>query len=163
MMPGREDSRAERLARWFIARACSRLPGGTRGDRYREWTAELHAIVRDPLVPSRASRDLRGLWYAADQNRGARHLGQVPGPALRARAQELWQVRTPSGHRLVSALFMLTFLVGDWAFTPDRTDFVASAVAYVCLWAVGFFRRQDVPGSAFSDGGEGTAKEKNRS
>jgi hypothetical protein len=159
-MPSREESRAERLARWLIRHACLRLPGGTRDDRYREWTAELHAIVHDPRIPSRARRDLDGLLYAADQNRGARHLGQRPRPALRARAQKLWQMRTPSGHRLVSALFMLTFLAGDWAFTSDRTDFIWSAVAYVCIWAVGFFRRQDAPGPLFLEGGEGTANRK---
>jgi hypothetical protein len=144
-MPGHAESRAERLARWLIGRACSRLPGGTRGDRYREWTAELHAIVHDPQIPSRARRYVRGLLYAADQNRGAWRLGQRPrpGPALRARAGKLWQMRTPSGHRLVSALFMLTFLAGDWAFTPDRIGFAWSAVAYGCIWAIGFFRRQD--------------------
>jgi hypothetical protein len=156
MMPAREDSLAERVARFLIRRACSRLPGRTRGDRYREWTAELHAIVRDPRVPSRARRYARGLLYAADQNRGARHLGRRPGLALRAR--ELWQMRTPSGHRLVSALFMLTWLIGDWAFTGDRAVFVSSAVAYVVLWAIGFFRRQDAPGPAFLRDGDRATK-----
>jgi hypothetical protein len=158
MMPGREDSRAERVARFLIRRACSHLPGGTRGDRYREWTAELHAIVHDPQVPSRARRYARGLLYAADQNRGARHLGRRPGLALRARAGKLWQIRTPSGHRLVSALFMLTWLAGDWAFTSDRSVFVSSAVAYVVFWAIGFFRRQDAPGSAFLRDGDRAGK-----
>lgn len=82
MMPGHEDSRAERLARWLIRRACSRLPGETRDGRYREWTAELHAIMHDRQVRSRARRCARGLLYAADQNRGAWHLGQQPGQAL---------------------------------------------------------------------------------
>jgi len=162
MMPGGEDSRAERAARRLIRRACSRLPGGIREDRYREWAAELHAIVHDPQVPSRARRYARGLLDAADQNRGARQLGQRPDLALPARAQKLWQMRTPSGHRLASALFMLTFLAGDRAFTPDRADFVWSAVAYVVLWAIGFFHHRNAPDSAFLPGQEGTAKKGKR-
>ena len=160
MMAGHEDSQAERLARWLIRRACSRLPGETRDDRYREWTAEVRAILHDPQVPSRARRCLRALLYAADQNRGAWRLGQRPGASLRTYAGKFWQVRTPSGHRLASALFMLTFLVGEWAFTSDRADFFASAAAYVVCWFIGFFRRQDAPGSPFLPGREGTAKKK---
>jgi hypothetical protein len=159
-MAGREDSRAERLGRWLIRRACARLPGQTRGDRCREWTAELHAIVHDPQVPSRARRSLRGVLYAADQHRGAWRLGRRPGPALGAHAGSLWRLRTPSGHRLVPALFMLTWLAGDWAFTSDRADFIGSAAAYVALWLIGFFRRQDAPGSALLPGREQTAKKK---
>jgi len=154
MMAGREDSQEERLARWLIRRACSRLPGEICDDRYREWTAEVHAIMRDPQVPSRARRCLRALLYAADQNRGAWHLGRRRGPSLRTYAGKFWQVRTPSGHRLASALFMLNFLVGEWAFTSDRADFICSAVAYVVLWFIGFFRRQDAPGYPSQPGRE---------
>lgn len=46
----------QRLARHLIRIACLRLPGQARDDRYREWTAELHAIVHDPGTPSRARR-----------------------------------------------------------------------------------------------------------
>jgi hypothetical protein len=159
-MPGHADSRAERLARWLIRRACTRLPEQTGDDRYREWTAELHAIVRDPRTSSRTRRYARGLLYAADQHRGVWRLGGRPGPALRAHAGKLWRLRTPSGHRLVPALFMLTFLVGDWAFTSDRAGFFGSAVAYVVLWFIGFFRRQDAPASPFLPGGDETATKK---
>lgn len=162
-MPGHQDPRAERLARWLISRACSHLPGETRDDRYREWTAELHAIVQDPQISSRARRSARGLLYAADQNRGAWHLGRRrPGPALRTCAGKLWQVRTPSGHRLVPAAVLLTFPAAEWPFTSDRANFIWSAVAYVVLWFIGFFGRQDAPVSPFLAAGEATAKEKQR-
>jgi hypothetical protein len=160
MMPGREYSRAERLARCLIRYACSRLPRETSDDRCREWTAELHAIVHDPEIPSRARRHLRGLLYAADQSRGAWHLGRRPGPALRVYAGKLWRMQTPSGYRLVSALLMLTFLAGDWAVTPDRADFAMTAVTWVVLWAIGFFRRRDATSPAFLPGPAETGKKR---
>ena len=148
-MPGHEHSRAEQLARCLIRLACSRLPRGTRDDRYREWTAELHAIVHDPEIPSRARRHVRGLLYAADQSRGARQLGQRPGPALRAYANKLWRMRTPAGYRLVSALLMLTWPAADWAFTRDHAGFAMTAAIYVSAWAIGFFRRRYATDSPF--------------
>ena len=60
-----------RLGESLVGRACRRLPGPTRDDRYREWAAELPAILHDPeprLAPYRA---VRMLAYAADTLRGA--------------------------------------------------------------------------------------------
>ncbi len=51
----------EHLAGYLIRRACRRLPGDIRDDRYREWAAELTAILDDPdirLPPVRAARAL---------------------------------------------------------------------------------------------------------
>jgi len=73
-----------RLGESLVRRACRRLPGPTRDDRYREWAAELPAILHDPeirLVPYRA---LRMLAYAADTLRGA---ALTPGPARRRPAR----------------------------------------------------------------------------
>lgn len=76
-MTGHESSRAQRLAWQLIRLACMRLYGETREDRYREWTAELNAILYDPDIPSRTRRNARALLYAADQNRGARRLART--------------------------------------------------------------------------------------
>jgi hypothetical protein len=64
----------------LVLRACRRLPGPTRDDRYREWAAELPAILHDPEISLGPYRALRMLAYAADNLRGA---ALTPGPAHR--------------------------------------------------------------------------------
>lgn len=66
--------RAERqllgFGEYLVRRACRRLPQGVREERYREWAAELPAILHDPqdrLAPRRA---IRMLGFAADTVRG---------------------------------------------------------------------------------------------
>jgi len=39
-----------RLGESLVRRACRHLPGPTRDDRYREWAAELPAILHDPEI-----------------------------------------------------------------------------------------------------------------
>lgn len=72
-------SAAERL----IRRACRRLPGPDRDERYREWTAELPAILHDPDTRQAPRRALRALLYAADQHRSIRRI--YPASTRRAR------------------------------------------------------------------------------
>lgn len=151
-MTGRNSPRAQRLARHLIRLACLRLSGETREDRYREWTAELHAILYDPGTRSPARRTVRALLYAADQNRGVRRLARtardpVARPARWAR--KLLLAETPSGHRLAAALLMLTWVPAVWVFSPHGAASVTAAVAYVVAWAVGVFRpRTGLGGSA---------------
>lgn len=64
----------QRLAERLIHRACRRLPGGTGDERYREWAAELPAILRDPGVRLPLLRSARALSYAAGTYRSARYL-----------------------------------------------------------------------------------------
>jgi hypothetical protein len=48
-----------RPGEYLVRRACQRLPQDIREERYREWTAELPVILRDPqirLAPLRAVR-----------------------------------------------------------------------------------------------------------
>jgi hypothetical protein len=115
------------MARALIRLACSLLPEHERDDRFREWTAELQAILND----GRPLPRIRGLLYAADQNRGA---WRRPGPALRA----VWGLRTPSGYRLAPALLMLAFPACVWA--VDKASFLDTAIVYVIFWTIGFFR-----------------------
>ncbi|KJE25416.1 hypothetical protein FF36_00029 [Frankia torreyi] len=58
------------LAERMIRLACRRLPEDARDERYREWTAELPAILHDPDIRSASRRALRVLLFAADQHRG---------------------------------------------------------------------------------------------
>jgi hypothetical protein len=55
---------------YLIRRACSRLPPEIRADRYREWTAELPAILHDQQITLAPRRAMRMLAYAADTLRG---------------------------------------------------------------------------------------------
>jgi hypothetical protein len=64
-----------RIGGYLIALASRLLPGQTRDERFREWTAELPAILRDPDTRLAAHRAARMLSYAA---------GAVWGSALAA-------------------------------------------------------------------------------
>ena len=46
----RGERRLLRIGEYLITRACRRLPAETRDERYREWAAELPAILRDPDI-----------------------------------------------------------------------------------------------------------------
>jgi hypothetical protein len=60
-----------RLGEYLLRRACQRLPPDIRQERYREWAAELPAILQDPQTRHSPRRALRMLAYAADTVRGA--------------------------------------------------------------------------------------------
>ena len=68
---------AQRIAEHLIRRACRRLPGEIRDERYREWAAELPAIVGDPDIRFAFLRTSRTLRYAAGIYRTTRHLPQA--------------------------------------------------------------------------------------
>jgi hypothetical protein len=56
-----------RAGEFLVSRACRRLPPDIREERYREWSAELPAILHDPQVrfaPRRAVRKLRPCSHA---------------------------------------------------------------------------------------------------
>jgi hypothetical protein len=151
-MAGQPSSRAERLARHLIRLACLRLSGETREDRYREWAAELHAILADPETSSRTRRNARALLYAADQNRGARRLGRatrdpMPRPPFRARARKLLQTETPGARILVVTVLTLISQTGDWIFMPHGILFVTTAAVGVScyVWTVARFKRESRP------------------
>jgi hypothetical protein len=60
-----------RLGEYLVGRACQRLPKDIREERYREWAAELPAILHDPQIRPAPRRAVRMLAYAADTLRGA--------------------------------------------------------------------------------------------
>ena len=73
------DPITERLAGHLIRRACRRLPDDIRDERYREWAAELPAILDDPGIRFGPRRCARALRYAAGTILSARRLPQAPG------------------------------------------------------------------------------------
>jgi hypothetical protein len=68
---------SRRIAEGVIRRASSRLPADMRGDRCREWTAELPAILRDSDVRFGLRRSLHALRYAVGSYRSSRRLRQT--------------------------------------------------------------------------------------
>jgi hypothetical protein len=64
----------QRLAEYLIGRACRRLPGDARDERYREWTAELPAILRDPDIRLPLVRMAHALRFAAGISRSTGRL-----------------------------------------------------------------------------------------
>jgi DivIVA domain-containing protein len=76
----RGERRLLRIGEYLIARACRHLPAGARDERYREWAAELPAILRDPDVRPAARRAARMLRYASGTIRGT---ALTPGSARR--------------------------------------------------------------------------------
>lgn len=79
----RGERRLLRIGEYLIARACRHLPAEERDERYREWVAELPAILRDPGVRPAARRAARMLGYASGTIRGT---ALAPGSARRVMA-----------------------------------------------------------------------------
>ena len=79
----RGERRLLRIGEYLIARACRHLPAEARDERYREWVAELPAILRDPGVRPAARRAARMLRYASGTIRGT---ALTPGSARRVTA-----------------------------------------------------------------------------
>ena len=59
-----------RMGEYLVGRACQGLPQDIRAERYREWAAELPAILHDPQIRLAPWRAIRMLGYAADTLRG---------------------------------------------------------------------------------------------
>lgn len=147
--PRSQRPRGQRLATHLICLASSRLSGQDREDRYREWTAELHAIAHDPGTASRARRGARALLYAADQNRGVRqlrHRADSQAPHLPPRPRALRRRPGPIARSLILAVAVLTELTMTWIHTHDVRAFAVTAVmtAGVYVWTVArIIRRAD--------------------
>jgi hypothetical protein len=98
----RGERRLLRIGEYLIARACRHLPAEARDERYREWVAELPAILQDPGVRPAARRAARMLRYASGTIRGT---ALTPGSAPRvmahtARAASPWIHRRPGNFPL---------------------------------------------------------------
>jgi hypothetical protein len=66
----RAERQLLRFGEYLVGRASGRLPRDIREERYREWAAELPAILHDPQIRLAPRRALRMLGYAADTSRG---------------------------------------------------------------------------------------------
>ncbi len=91
-----------RLGEYLVGRACQRLPQDIRDERYREWAAELPAILHDPQIRLAPRRAVRMLGYAADTLRGT--------ALIHARARR----QTPAMTATLSILLVADLVVVTW-------------------------------------------------
>lgn len=106
----RGERRLLRIGEYLIARACRHLPTEARDERYREWVAELPAILRDPGVRPAARRAARMLRYASGTIRGT---ALTPGRARHVLSHTAG----------AAAPFLITGLVSylrGWTKTPQE-------------------------------------------
>jgi DivIVA domain-containing protein len=111
----RGEGRLLRIGEYLIARACRHLPAEARDERYREWVAELPAILRDPGVRPAARRAARMLGYACGTIRGT---ALTPGSARRMLAHQ------PGAAWVVLTTAVLIVHFEGWAKTPRDLNWI---------------------------------------
>jgi hypothetical protein len=115
------------LGEYLVRRACQQLPADIREERYREWAAELPAILHDLQVRFAPWRAVRMLGFAADAARSA-----APAPG---------GIRGWTRH--LSAALDLLMLLGCLVAVASGTRLIVqtpgSAQGYLALaWALPF-------------------------
>jgi hypothetical protein len=131
--------RTQRLADDMIRRACRRLPGEAGDERYREWAAELPAILSDPDIGPRVRRRARALGYAAGVSRCARRLGRAggqPRPGASLHAQPGFPVRRVVVGVLIDVAVVAVFITLGTAFQPPRPWLLVSVLPAAAGFAV---------------------------
>ena len=110
------DPLVQRLAERRIRRACRRLPEDMREDCYREWAAELPAILGDPGGGRGFLRAARALSYSVgilSATRRLRRLSGGPGGHARNAPAAPWRDGAPPATPRGPA-FRATVGVGIW-------------------------------------------------
>ena len=150
----RGEGRLLRIGEYLIARACRHLPAGTRDERYREWVAELPAILTDPDVRPAARRAVRMLGYASGIIRGT---ALAPGRAPRVIAHTV---------RRAAPYLIITGLV-DYLWNQPKTplEWIGLGIGWLlgCLAVSGFWLayrriRGKGPGDDLTDALEARAR-----
>ena len=153
----RAERQLLRLGEHLVRRACRQLPGDVREERYREWAAELPAILHDPQVRFAPRRAVRMLGYAADTLRGT---AMTPGTArgrisrLRATVDPLqpvaglvvtawsaWSIVQAPGDglnylRLAWGLLFVAYLIRSRVRPAGRMTALLGTSAILVAWAV---------------------------
>jgi hypothetical protein len=156
-----------RLGEYLVRRACQRLPRDTREEQYREWAAELPAILHDPQVRPAPRRAVRMLAYAADTLRGAaltpgRTGGRIPrvsGPldllflaaAVVGVAFATWPVVQAPGDglnylRLAWGLLLVAALISKRVRSAARVTTLLAVASTLALVAVFLWGAAQAPG-----------------
>jgi hypothetical protein len=147
------------LVRW----ASRRLPRDVRDERYREWSAELPAILHDPEIGLAPWRAVRMLSYAADTLRGAARTAgrgrrrfdlviRLMFAVMVAMAGDaIWtSVRTPGNGpnylKLTWALLNIGFCINESAHRSARIRIVLWVTSSLVLAAQLLWEAAETPG-----------------
>jgi hypothetical protein len=116
-----------RAGEYLLSLACNRLPPDIREEQYREWAAELPAILHDPQIRLAPWRAVRMLGFAADT---------VRGTAVAAGRARGWMPRLSAAWALlVLGGCLVSVALGTWLIVQAP----GSAQGYLVLaWAVPF-------------------------
>ncbi len=134
----RGERRLLRIGEYLIARACRHLPAGARDERYREWVAELPAILQDPGVRPAARRAARMLRYASGTIRGT---ALTPGSARRVMAHTAGAAAPWIIGGLVVFLWRLAETPQEWIYVGIGC-LLGSLVTFGCRLAYRTYRRK---------------------
>jgi hypothetical protein len=85
------STHGQRIPEWLISVACRRLPADVRGERCREWTAELPAILGDESIRPAVLRALRALAFCAGISRATRQLSWSSRAGARRTRNSQWR------------------------------------------------------------------------
>jgi hypothetical protein len=152
------------IGEYLVGRACQRLPRDIREERYREWVAELPAILHDPQVRPTLWRAVRMLSYAADTLRGAIIKAQRPVPHgmtavlylllianLASAAWEAWSiVRVPGNGlnyaQLAWSLLAVGYVVSILAHSAQRVTVMFIVSSFLVGVAISLWNVTQAPG-----------------
>ena len=81
----------QRVAERLIRSACRQLPGDARAERFREWTAELPAILDDESIRPSWLRGMRALAFCAGISRATRRLQPAALAGSRRAGNSRWR------------------------------------------------------------------------
>lgn len=148
----RAERQLLRVGECLVGRACRRLPPDIREERYREWTAELPAILHDSQIRLAPRRAIRMLAYAGDTVRGAtlapvRARRRTPrmAEASPTKGRRMMRVRSnvPRPEFIVaicgSALFVAAYpfvpAVHQLLLGPSLSEMILSLVLFLIVFA----------------------------
>jgi F-type H+-transporting ATPase subunit b len=148
----RAERQLLRVGEYLVGRACRRLPPGIREERYREWAAELPAVLHDSQIRPALQRAIRMLAYAADTLRGAtleparaRRSAARMGDAHPMKGRRMMRARgnVPSPEVMVaifgSALFVAVYpfvpAVHQFLVGPSLSEMILGLVLFLIVFA----------------------------
>ncbi len=147
-----------RTGEFLVARAARRLPARVRDERYREWAAELPAILRDPSLGPPWRRAALMLGYALgtiraaalrpgqDRYRGA-HRGRDPQTAVKTARWLLFLPAALAG--LLAFLFLPLLLIYLVSLGTGLGLWPAAGVAFMMV-TIGLLAGRFLPRWAFA-------------
>ena len=126
---------SRRLAEYLIRRASRSLPADIGADRYREWAAELPAILNDPDIRFAPLRAARALRYAAGTRASARFLLRAEGQAGRSRLPRAVVLATAAAVIWVAgSVFSDAYpLNGSWSYLYIAVGAVSETLAILAV------------------------------